>query len=59
MLRGVGENAGVVFVEGLDECNGVECPLVFREGDKFLELLARAACARRLCLNFDVRAMVE
>ena len=46
-------------MEGLDECNGVECPLVFQEGDKFLELLARAACARRLCLNFDVQAMVE
>ena len=32
-------------------------PLVFQEIDKFLELLARAACAQRFCLHFDLQGV--
>ena len=58
MFRGEGETAGVVCVDGPDECNGVECWVVFREVDEFLELLARAACAWSFSLDFVARGIL-
>ena len=58
MFKGEGETVGVVCVEGLDECDGVEGLVVFHEVDEFLELLARAACARRFSLDFVTWGML-
>ena len=51
MCRGEGETAAFICMDGPNECNRVECLVVFCEVDEFLELLARVVYARGFSLD--------